>query len=95
MTEYIGARKPILACVPDGAAKQLLRGYDAVRICEPDEPEQIARLIIEYYDLYEKRMIPHANEEVVGKFDIEVLTAQLVRYFEFLRFIPHEFDIIK
>jgi len=95
MIEYIGARKPILACVPDGAAKQLLRGYDAVRICEPDEPEDIAALIIEYYDLSEKRMIPPANEEVVRKFDIETLTAQLVRYFEFLRFIPHEFDIVK
>jgi glycosyltransferase involved in cell wall biosynthesis len=95
MIEYIGARKPILACVPDGAAKQLLRGYDAVRICEPDEPHQIAALIIEYFDLYEKHNMPEANEEVVKKFNIETLTAQLVRYFEFLRYIPPEFDIIE
>ncbi|HEY3249779.1 MAG TPA: glycosyltransferase [Ignavibacteria bacterium] len=93
LCEYMGTRKPILACVPDGAAKQILKGYDAVRICEPDQPRQIANLIIEYNELYEKRMIPAANEEVVKKFDVEQLTAQLVRYFEFLRYIPPEFDI--
>lgn len=95
LTEYFGARKPILACVPDGAAKQLLRGYDAYRVCEPDEPEEIAKLIIEYYDLYTNRMMPIASEEVVSKFNIDKLTYQLVRYFEFLRDIPPEFGIKK
>ena len=93
LSHYIGSRKPILACVPDGAAKQFLRDYNAVRISEPDEPAQIANLIIEYFELYQKNMLPAANEEEVKKFDIELLTAQLARYFEFLRFIPHEFDV--
>ncbi len=93
LAEYFGARKPILACVPDGAAKQLLRGYDAVRICEPDKPEEIAKIIIEYYELYQQRMMPIANEEVINKFNIDKLTYQLVRYFEFLRDIPPEFGI--
>ena len=95
LAEYFGVRKPILACVPDGAAKQLMRDYDAVRICEPDEPADIATLIIEYYELYTKRMMPIANEEVVRKFNIDKLTYQLVRYFEFLRDIPPEFGIRK
>jgi glycosyltransferase involved in cell wall biosynthesis len=93
LAEYFGVRKPILACTPDGAAKQLLRDYDAVRICEPDEPEDIAKLIIEYYELYQQRMMPIANEEVVKKFDIKNLTYDLVRFFEFLRDIPPEFGI--
>jgi len=93
LTEYFGARKPILACVPDGAAKQLLRGYDSFKIAEPDNPQEIAEMIIEYYDLYEKRMIPAANEEVVKKFDIDKLTYQLVRYFEFLIDINPQFGI--
>lgn len=95
LAEYYGTRKPILACVPDGAAKQLLRDYDAVRICEPDETDDIANLIIEYYDLYNKRMMPIANEDVIRKFNIDKLTYQLVRYFEFLRDIPPEFGIKK
>ena len=95
LAEYFGVRKPILACTPDGAAKQLLRDYDAVRICEPDEPEDIAKLIIEYYELYQQRMMPIANEEIVRKFNIKNLTYDLVRYFEFLRDIPPEFGIRK
>lgn len=93
LAEYFGARKPILASVPDGAAKQLLRGYDAVRICEPDEPAEIAKLIVEYYELNQNRMMPIANEEYVRKFNIDNMTYQLVRYFEFLRDIPPEFGI--
>lgn len=93
LAEYFGSRKPILAAVPDGAAKQLLKDYDAVRICQPDEPGEIATLIIEYYELYQKRMMPIANEEHVRKFNIDKMTYQLVRYFEFLRDIPPEFDI--
>lgn len=93
LAEYFGARKPILAAVPDGAAKQLLKDYEAVRICPPDEPEEIAVLLLEYYDLYTSRMMPIANEEHVRKFSIDKMTNQLVRYFEFLRDIPPEFDI--
>lgn len=93
LAEYFGARKPILASVPDGAAKQLLKGYEAVRISEPDEPEEIAKLIIEYYDLYEKRMMPIPEEDTIRKFTIDKLAYQMVRYFEFLRDIPPEFGI--
>ena len=40
-----------------------MRGYEAVKICEPDEPEEIAKLIMEFYELYKNRMMPIANEE--------------------------------
>jgi hypothetical protein len=93
LAEYFGSRKPILAAVPDGAAKQLLKDYDAVRICQPDEPGEIAALISVYYGLNKKRIMPAANEEHVRKFSIDKMTYQLVRYFEFLRDIPPEFDI--
>lgn len=92
LSEYIGARKPILACVPDGAAKLMLKGYDAFKTCEPDEPESIADMIIEYYGQFKQRAIPTANETIVQKFDIEKLTYQLVRYFEFLIDINPDFE---
>ncbi|MGH2575635.1 MAG: glycosyltransferase family 4 protein, partial [Ignavibacteria bacterium] len=56
--EYFGARKPILACLPDGVAKDSLKDYGAAKICEPDDPEAIAKLIIEFYKLYEKNNLP-------------------------------------
>lgn len=84
LSEYFGARKPIIACVPDGASKGMLRYYEAVKICEPDKTEQIADSIIEYYDLFEKNALPKPNEELIVKHEVKNLTHQLARYFEFL-----------
>jgi len=95
LSEYFGARKPILACITDGVSKQMLRNYNAVKICPPDEPEAIANMIIEYYDLYAKNSMPEPNEEVIKKYDINTLTHELVRYFEFLIDISPETRIIR
>lgn len=84
LSEYIGAKKPILACLPDGVAKTSLRFHDACKICEPDDTEAIAKLIIEYYGLYKKNAMPKVNEEILSAYDIEKQTHQLVRSFEFL-----------
>lgn len=84
LTEYFGARKPVLACVPEGVAKQSLRFYNAVKICEPDNPEKIADLIIEYYDLFRTNRMPLPNDELIKKYDIKTLANQLARGFEFL-----------
>jgi hypothetical protein len=90
LSEYFGARKPILACIPEGVAKGSLRFHDAVKICEPDDPQAIADLLIEYFDLYEKNLLPVPNEEVIEKYNVEKLTHELVRYFEFLIDISHD-----
>jgi hypothetical protein len=92
LSEYFGARKPIIASIPEGAAKGMLRYYEAVKICEPDKPEEIADSIIEYYDLFEKNFLPKPKEEVILRHDIKQLTYQLVRYFEFLIDITPQSD---
>lgn len=94
LSEYIGARKPILACIPEGVAKWNLRFHDAVKICEPDDPAAIAELIIEYYDLYSKNSLPVPGEKTTEKYDVEKLTYELVRYFEFLIDISPEARLI-
>jgi hypothetical protein len=92
--EYFGARKPILACIPDGVAKGALRNHDAVKICEPDNPEAIAEMIIELYDLYSKNSLPVPNEETVKNYSMERLAFELIRYFEFLIDIPPEARLV-
>jgi hypothetical protein len=94
LSEYFGARKPILACIPDGVAKGALRNHEAVKICEPDDPRAIAEMIIEYYDLYTKNKLPEPNEETVKKYSMERLAFELVRYFEFLIDITPEARLI-
>lgn len=90
LSEYFGARKPVLACIPDGVAKWSLRNHDAVKICSPEDPQAIADLIIEYYELYAKNALPVPKEEFVEKYSVEKLTYELVRYFEFLIDISHD-----
>ena len=94
LSEYFGARKPILACIPDGVAKGTLRNHNAVKICEPDDPKAIADLITEYYELYEKNSLPAPSEEFVEKYSVEKLTYELVRYFEFLIDISHDTNFV-
>jgi len=81
--EYFGARKPVLGCVPEGAAFTSLKEYGASFICEPDNIDEIKNKIIEIHDLYLRNCLPSANEEFVLKHDRLSLTEQLVKHFQF------------
>lgn len=53
--EYLGAKKPILANVPeDGAAAKLIKETSSGTIIPNTEPDSMAVKIVEYYDLYKK-----------------------------------------
>ncbi len=79
--EYIGSGKPILGCVPDGAAKIALSEYPAAFICEPDDVEQIKETILRIYDLYIKKSFPVPESELLVKFRRDYLTEQLAKQF--------------
>ena len=80
--EYFGAGKPILACVPEGVARQSLKNYNAVKICNPDDSEAIAKAIEEYYDLYISGRMPAPNRDVINRYDRQKLTGELAGVFE-------------
>jgi glycosyltransferase involved in cell wall biosynthesis len=80
--EYFGAGKPILACVPEGVARQSLENYNAVKICHPDDSEAIAKAIEEYYDLYISGRMPVPNKSVIKQYDRQKLTGELAGVFE-------------
>lgn len=80
--EYFGAGKPILACVPEGVARQSLQNYNAVKICYPHDSEAIAKAIEEYYDLYTSGRMPLPNKDVINKYDRQKLTGELAEVFE-------------
>ena len=79
--EYIGARKPILACVPEGAAKMAVSEYPASFICEPDNIQQIKETILQLYKLYIKNELPSVNEDILIKYRRDYLTEQLTKQF--------------
>ncbi len=48
--ECLGSGRPILAAVPlDGAAAELLRRFDGVSLCDPDDVDGIAAAIAQWY----------------------------------------------
>jgi hypothetical protein len=81
--EYFGTRKPILASVPDGAAKNSLQEYGAAFITDPCNIEQIKNRLIEIHDLFIQNKLPKPNEEFVYRHNREFLTEQLTTQFQF------------
>jgi len=82
--EYIGSRKPFIACVPEGAAKNAAEGYGAAFITKPDDVEEIKQTILKVYDLYSKKNLPEPDEEFIIKHRRDFLTEQLTKQFTFL-----------
>src|SRR4030095_3456716 len=80
--EYFGTGKPILACVPEGVARKSLEGHGAVKLTEPGDTEAIAAAISEYFDLYQKGMMPKPNEELIEKYDRKKLSGTLAEQFD-------------
>ena len=79
--EYIGTKKPILACVPDGAAKIALNEYPASFICDPENINQIKDTIIKIYELYRRNEFPKVDDEFLMKYRRDYLTEQLTKQF--------------
>lgn len=81
--EYFGTKKPILGCVPDGAAKIELQRYKASFICEPDDIQGIKNQLINIYSLFKSGKLPKGDEEFINKYNRDLLTKELTRIFQF------------
>ncbi len=75
--EYFGTRKPIIACVPEGAARQSLCGHGAAELTKPDDVPGIKTAIQKYYSLYLQNKLPVANESFIKNYDRKYLTESL------------------
>ena len=82
--EYIGARKPILACVNNGFIKQTVEETEAAFVVDPENPDEIANSIVHLYELYQSKQLPRPNENVVQKYNRFELTRELSNIFGFL-----------
>jgi glycosyltransferase involved in cell wall biosynthesis len=82
--EYFGSRKPIIACVPKGAARTATVAYEAAFITEPDDIEEIKKTILNVYELYIKGELPKPHEDYIEKHRRDYLTEQLTKQFQFL-----------
>ena len=67
--EYMGSLKPILALLPDGAAKQALEGYNAATIVLPDDIAAISSAIEKLYEEWISHSLPVGSKSHVEQFD--------------------------
>lgn len=81
--EYIGARKPILGCVPDGFLKQTIQEAGGKTV-PPKDINAIKEAILDLYHEYEKHSLKGPQPHVVEKYDRSKLAGQLVKIFESL-----------
>ena len=82
--EYLGARKPILACVPDGFVKQTVQEAEAGVTVSPHDVDGIASAIFQFHQQFKRNQLIGPNEEVVNKYDRVFLTNELSKIFGFL-----------
>lgn len=79
LLEYMGSRKPIIGCVPDGVAKMTLEEYGASFITGPDDVDEIKNTLIKVYELYKKNELPKPDENILQKYQRDILTEQLTK----------------
>jgi glycosyltransferase involved in cell wall biosynthesis len=82
--EYLGARKPILGCVPAGVAKTTIEDSGAGIVVAPDDVAGIGSAVKLLYQKYESHTLAGPSEDYVEKFNRKRLTADLARTFELL-----------
>ncbi|MDD5360973.1 MAG: glycosyltransferase [Ignavibacteria bacterium] len=82
--EYIGSRKNIIACIPEGVTKKLLQDYNAIKFIPDENPESIAEAIYDYFVLFEMNAMPAANEELIRQYDRKTMTAELAKELNYL-----------
>ena len=80
--EYIGARKPILACVPEGTAARTVRATGNGMVVPPDNVDQIKGAIWRYYKAWLNGTLLETDREVVQQYDRRRLTGVLAGIFE-------------
>lgn len=81
--EYVGAQKPIIACVPEGAAKTSMEEYKASFITKPYDISEIKNTLIHVHELYKSGRLPKPEVEYVEKHERKTLTEVLTKQFQF------------
>ena len=81
--EYIGARKPILALVPDGEAKDLMVNEGLGVAVEPKDIDGIEKAIFGLYKKWKLNSLKFGgNGSLFRKYEMSVLTKKLVEAIE-------------
>lgn len=77
--EYLGSRKPMLVCAPEGNIRQTAMESNAAFTTNPKDVKAIAEALENMFNLWKSGALPRAKEEYVEQFDRYKLTGLLAR----------------
>lgn len=82
--EYIGARKPILANIPDGFISQTVQEIEGNIVLPPKDVDKTAATIKMFYDKFEKGDANKISTDIVERYNRVNLANELANIFGFL-----------
>ncbi|MDA3936859.1 MAG: glycosyltransferase [Actinomycetota bacterium] len=82
LPEYLGARKPILGLVPQGAARDVLERTGAAEIVAPNDVEATADALLRLHAAWRAGSLPAPDPDLVAEFDRTKLVARLGQVLE-------------
>jgi len=82
--EYIGAKKPILGCVPEGVAKNTILESKSGFVVDPYDVNGIAKILLDLFYRWKGGILPQPSDDFVNKYNRINLTSDLSKVFELL-----------
>jgi glycosyltransferase involved in cell wall biosynthesis len=81
--EYIGTKKPIIACLPEGASKTAAQDYGASFFAEPENIDSIYNVLLKVHQHFVDGTLPVPNDDFIIQHDRNYLTKQLTQLLQF------------
>jgi glycosyltransferase involved in cell wall biosynthesis len=87
--EYLAAQKPILALVPEGITKELLKESGVAFIVNPENEDSVARVLDKIYRAYKENALPLNVEPAnLQSFNARELTKTLAQLMDNIQKLP-------
>lgn len=81
--EYFGTRKPIIASLPNGVAKNAAIEYGASFTTSPDDVSEIKNTLVNVHDLFIENKLPEVNMNFVDDLNRKLQADKLLKIFQF------------
>ncbi len=78
--DYLGSGRPILATIPDSAARDILEGIRGVRITEPEDIEGIRRALRDFHHLWKEDKLPSLQAHEIAPYRMENVVQKLTNH---------------
>ena len=81
--DYLGARKPIMALLPDGAAAEIVRQTNAGAVIDPNDSGAIRNFILDRYHEWKQGALPlRLDHDAVRKCTVKEISRQFSTIFD-------------